>query len=223
MGLYHKDFTVICGHYGCGKTNLSINLAIEAAHAGKKTTLVDFDIVNPYFRSSDYAGLLEKNGVRLIAPVYAGSTMDLPMIPPEVHSIFGGDGLVIIDAGGDGVGATVLGRFADRISAMDYDMLYVVNQYRVQSANADAAINLLREIEEASHLKATAIVNNSHLMYETKPETVFRSAAFAEEAARAAGLAVRGTLAPMFLSSAMPEGAYHYVDIHVRPPWTYGV
>ena len=97
--------TVICGHYGCGKTNLALNLALEAAGSGP-VTLVDLDIVNPYFRSSDYGELLKNKGVRLIAPVFAGTTLDTPTLPPEIQSIFApGAGRVIIDSGGDDAGA----------------------------------------------------------------------------------------------------------------------
>ena len=82
--------TVICGHYGCGKTNLALNLALEAAGDGPATqgttvTLVDLYIVNPYFRSSDYAAILKNKGVRLIAPVFAGTTLDTPTLPPEIQ------------------------------------------------------------------------------------------------------------------------------------------
>ena len=80
--------TVICGHYGCGKTNLTLNLALEAAAKGEKVTVADLDIVNPYFRSSEYGGLLEEHGVRLIAPVFAGTTLDTPTLPPEPYSLF---------------------------------------------------------------------------------------------------------------------------------------
>ena len=73
--------TVVCGHYGCGKTNLTLNLALEAAAAGERVTVADLDIVNPYFRSSEYGGLLEEHGVRLIAPVFAGTTLDTPTCP----------------------------------------------------------------------------------------------------------------------------------------------
>ena len=50
-----KPFTLVCGHYGCGKTNLSLNLAVDLANSGKQVSLVDLDIVNPYFRSGEKA------------------------------------------------------------------------------------------------------------------------------------------------------------------------
>ena len=74
--------TVICGHYGCGKTNLTLNLALEAAAKGEKVTVADLDIVNPYFRSSEYGGLLEEHGVRLIAPVFCRDHPGYPHIAP---------------------------------------------------------------------------------------------------------------------------------------------
>lgn len=224
MALIHKEFTIICGHYGCGKTNLSINLAIDAVKKGCKTTLVDMDIVNPYFRSSDYAEMLMDKGVRVIAPKYARTTLDLPMLVPEVQSVFEDDGVVIIDAGGDDAGATALGRYAESIQAVNHDMLYVINRYRVLSTKAEQAVQLLREIETASHLKTTAIINNSHLMGDTTPETIADSLAFAEETSRVTGLPVRATVAPAFLAGRLggdldPERLY-YVDVYVRPPWT---
>ena len=47
-----KRITVITGHYGCGKTNLSVNLAVKAAEKWEKVTVVDLDLVNPYFRTA---------------------------------------------------------------------------------------------------------------------------------------------------------------------------
>lgn len=74
--------TVVTGHYGVGKTNLSLNLAYDAAACGAQVTLVDLDVVNPYFRSSDHADALAAQGVRLIAPVFAGkgSNLDVPSL-----------------------------------------------------------------------------------------------------------------------------------------------
>ena len=53
-----RKFNIICGHYGCGKSNYSINLALDMAGKGSKVMLVDLDLVNPYFLSSGYKEML---------------------------------------------------------------------------------------------------------------------------------------------------------------------
>ena len=52
-------YIVLTGNYGSGKTELSLNLASQLAAGGKSVTLVDLDIVNPYFRSAEKASDLE--------------------------------------------------------------------------------------------------------------------------------------------------------------------
>lgn len=191
--------TVICGHYGCGKTNLALNLALEAAQAGGPVTLVDMDVVNPYFRSSEYGGLLEEHGVRLIAPVFAGTTLDTPTLPPELYSIFEeGAGRVFVDAGGDDAGVTALGGLHALLDQAGYAMLYVINRYRVLSQTPEEAAALLGEIEAASRLKATALVNNSHLGVETGLGTLLGGLDFARETARLTGLPLLYSTAPDF-------------------------
>ena len=78
--------TVVTGHYGVGKTNFALNLALDAAAAGYRATLADMDVVNPYFRSNEYRDLLEEAGVRLIAPVFghAGTSLDVPSVTGEL-------------------------------------------------------------------------------------------------------------------------------------------
>ena len=73
---------VVVGHYGVGKTNFALNLALDAAAAGRAVTLADMDVVNPYFRSSEYAAVLDAAGVRLVAPVFAGAgtSLDVPSL-----------------------------------------------------------------------------------------------------------------------------------------------
>ena len=44
------DTVIVAGHYGSGKTNLSLNLALRLREEGKPVTLCDLDVVNPYFR-----------------------------------------------------------------------------------------------------------------------------------------------------------------------------
>ena len=98
-----KDFVVVTGHYGCGKTSFSINLALEYAAKGRKVTIVDMDLVNPYFRTSDYREMLESKGIEVIAPVFGHTNLDIPSLPASMYSIFDSKDMVIVDVGGDDV------------------------------------------------------------------------------------------------------------------------
>ena len=53
-----KRITVFAGHYGSGKTNVAVNFALKLSGEGKKVSLSDLDIVNPYFRSKDSEKIL---------------------------------------------------------------------------------------------------------------------------------------------------------------------
>ena len=214
--------TVICGHYGCGKTNLALNLALEAAAKGEKVTVADLDIVNPYFRSSEYGGLLEEHGVHLIAPVFAGTTLDTPTLPPELYSVFEPSaGQVFIDAGGDDAGVTALGGLHTQLEETGYEMLYVINRYRVLSQTPEEAAALLQEIEGASRLKATGLVNNSHLGVETCLDTLLGGLDFARKTAQLTGLPLLYSTAPDFAlrdGETLPEG-FKRIQRHVKFMW----
>ena len=64
-----KRVTVITGHFGSGKTEFAINYAIKLKNMGKKVTIVDFDIVNPYFRTKDAEDTLNSLGNDVISPL----------------------------------------------------------------------------------------------------------------------------------------------------------
>lgn len=216
-----KDFIVVTGHYGCGKTNFSINLALDYIAAGRKVTLVDMDLVNPYFRTSDYREFLESRGVEVIAPVFGHTNLDIPSLPASMYGIFDSKDVVIVDVGGDDVGSTVLGRFRPKFEGLDYDMLYVVNRFRNLTATAEDAKEILDEIEAVSRLKATGIINNSHLMGETDEEVLRKGSEFAQEVGRLCGLKVlANTVRRDLCESAGAELKNIYpIDIHVKVNW----
>ena len=112
-----KKITIITGHYGSGKTNLAVNLALRLADAGEKVTIVDFDIVNPYFRTADFAELFQKHGVTLAASMYANTSLDIPAISFDMERMAYEPGYLIVDVGGDDAGAIGLGRYAEGFSA----------------------------------------------------------------------------------------------------------
>ena len=232
---------VVCGHYGVGKTNLTLNIALDAAAAGRAVTVIDLDVVNPFFRSSDYRALLDERGIRLVAPVFAGTNVDGPSLSGTIEPAIDGaqrawrDGderpFVVIDAGGDDVGATALGRFAPRIAERDHAVWYVVNRYRNLTQEPAEAVEVLREIEAKSHLRATCVVNNTHLQHDTDAQVVEQGLPFAQAVAQAAGLPLACTTVPAAAARQVadretthraPNGdrqTYYPVQVYVRTPW----
>ncbi|MBP5203989.1 MAG: hypothetical protein J6Z16_05155 [Candidatus Methanomethylophilaceae archaeon] len=214
-----RRVTVVCGHYGAGKTNLSINLALDSARRGERPVLIDMDVVNPYFRSADYAGMLAGEGVRVVGPNFANTNLDTPSLPGEIAGAIDEGERVIVDAGGDDAGATALGVYSGRLAGCDPDVLYVVNRYRSLTTRPEEAVQILREIEAASHLKATAIANNSHLKQRTDARVVSESAGFAEEVARLTGLPLRFTAVPRGINLLNKIQNIYPIDVYVRAPW----
>ena len=186
---FENRITVITGHYGCGKTNLAVNLALELNKEGKRTALCDLDIVNPYFRSADFSKELEQLGIEMILPPFANSNVDVPTLTARVSAAINDPSIhLILDVGGDDAGAAALGRYSADIKKQGYDMLYLVNAYRFLTQTAEEAIENMREIEYASRLSVTALLNSSNLAGETTAETVNSSMEFAKKAAALADL-----------------------------------
>ena len=58
LACFPHRLTIVTGHYGTGKTEFSVNLALALAKEGRPVALADLDIVNPYFRSRERRSLL---------------------------------------------------------------------------------------------------------------------------------------------------------------------
>ena len=190
--MIYKRVTLLCGHYGSGKTNVAVNMAYDQKAKYDKVAIADLDIVNPYFRTKDSAEDFEKQGIELICSEYAGSNVDIPALPQQIYSICDQkDKQVIIDVGGDDRGAYALGRISPSIlQENNYEMLFVINCFRPLTRDAESTIEVMREIEDAAKIKFTAIVNNSNLGEETKKEDVLKSLAYAEEISQKTGLPI---------------------------------
>lgn len=222
----NSKIIIVCGHYGTGKSNFSLNLALAERRKGNPVTLVDLDLVNPYFLSSGYRERLEKEGIKVIAPKYAGTNVDIPAVGAEINAIFSEEGVGILDVGGDDAGATVLGRFHEQLEGASYDMLYVINQYRNLTGSPAEAVEILREIEAVSRCKATGIVNNSHLKQLTTWEVIEKSIPFAKAVAKGSELPIIYQTAPHHLEGVEEHLKTHHlnekyfpVEILVKTPW----
>jgi hypothetical protein len=185
-----KRITILSGHYGSGKTNIAVNLALDLKKVYNKVAIADIDIVNPYFRTKDSEDQLKNAGIRLICSEYANSNVDIPALPQDMYSVTDDKSVhAILDVGGDERGALALGRLVPKIKEEnDYDMFYVINKFRPLTRDIPSAKEVFDEIENACKLKFTGIINNSNLGRETTAEDVISSVEFAENLAKTLNL-----------------------------------
>ncbi len=191
----YKRVTLLCGHYGSGKTNIAVNMALDLKHQADRVLIADLDIVNPYFRTKDSNEDFEKAGIRLISSAFANTNLDAPALPQEMYAIIDDRSFhAVVDVGGDDVGAVALGRLSKAIAdENDYDMYLVVNCYRPLTRDAASTLQVKKEIEEASRLSFTGVINGSNLAADTKAEDVLASMDYAREVAEAAGIPLAAT------------------------------
>lgn len=202
------QITVLVGHAGTGKTNVALGLALAEARAGHTVTLADLDVVNPYFRSSDYPELLREAGVRLIAPVMARSTLDTPSLTGELDAAIGQtaadpNARLILDVGGDDDGATTIGRWSRLLADAGAYVLYVVSAFRALTQTPAEAAAMLPDIEDHAHLRANAVLNTSNLGDETTLDHVRHGRAFAREVAALCNIPLAATVVPQVAAGTM--------------------
>ena len=161
---------IIIGAYGSGKSEVSVNLALNMrkTNPDHKVLLADLDIVNPFYRSSDAAKVLEDNDIRLISPMYANSNVDAPVLSGEVYVIFDNDEYMgVFDIGGEDMGATILGSMKTRLDNTDAELIMAVNTRRPFTSTADEIIIMASELQEASKMKITGFINNTNILEQT--------------------------------------------------------
>ena len=217
---------IVTGHYGSGKTEFSVSLAmILAAETAEKVAVVDLDIVNPYFRSREQRDKLEGAGVSVYGSAFDfEATAELPALGANIRTPLEDEGCrVIIDAGGNDSGAMVLNQFSKYFTADDMTMLAVVNASRPDTSDLDGALEHIFAIEAITGLNVTGIVNNCHLLRETTADIVLKGHELCRDICDATGKELfcdcypEGIVDPDELAglsgNLMPLGLY------MRPTW----
>ncbi len=172
-----KRMIVIAGHYGSGKTELAVSLALELAKAEKRNyprlAVVDLDVANPYFRSRERKALLEENGIALYGDAYnsTGATAELPALTAALRAPLEDEGCqTIIDLGGNDAGARVLRQFGKYFEGNDHELWAVVNFRRYETRDVDTCREHVEAIQNELQIPVTGLVNNTHLLRETTVE-----------------------------------------------------
>jgi len=177
---------IITGHFGSGKTEISINLSLKEKEKHAKVAINDLDVINPYFRSRDIGKYLESLGIELIAPKGQLATADLPIVSGEIYRVIHDPNYqVIIDVGGDKDGATALGQYYNDLKDLEHEMYFVVNINRPYVSTVSGIAETIKQIENVSRLKVSGLINNTNYGLETTIANIEEGYRITKEASEA--------------------------------------
>ncbi len=217
-----KRINIFTGYFGSGKTEIALNYALRIKEAGKKVTLVDLDLINPYFRVRQVKKDFEKKGITVVSPPGKLAGADLPALPPAIHGVLENPEVYgVFDVGGGDIGATVLSRFKNKLPDGAYNLYLVVNTCRPYSSEAADIIDIKRTIERSSRLNVSALVSNTNLGQETDTRTILDGHGIILRAAASMGLPVAFIGARADLAHAIENSGAPLLPltIFMRTPW----
>jgi len=187
---FSKRIVALVGGFGSGKTEVSVNLAKYLAHVNSEpVTLVDLDLVNPYFRTREAIDEMEALGVKVVAPKGGQFYADLPILMPEIKGLLEShEGMLILDVGGDAQGCRALGSLSEVFPPGQYEMLMVLNGRRPQTSDVAGTIGTMERIAASSRLQFTGLVSNTHMIDETNAEILLEGYELARAVSGESGL-----------------------------------
>jgi len=224
MSILLKGLVIIAGDFGNGKTEVAINLAVHQKAAGRKVSVADLDLVNPYFRTREARRLLAALGIELVMPDPQYLQADLPIFNPRVTGLMRDPSrLTLLDAGGGDAGVTVLAALADALPHDSVRMLLVVNPLRPYSSTPEACLERCRKIEKAAKLAVTGIIGNANLLEDTVLEHVLAGHEFARSLSQRMGRPLEFITVPASLLEAARPHQFSCPVLPIYrqlvPPW----
>lgn len=224
-----KRVMVVTGHYGSGKTEFCVSLAMLLSRRGPgpygKLALCDLDIINPYFRSREREALLRQAGVEVFGSAYGHEvTAEIPELAANIRApLVDRDCRTLIDLGGNDAGAKVLRQFERQLPAEDTITLCVINANRPETRDYDGAMAQLEAIEENLGRSVQGLVNNTHLLRETDAACIERGHALCERICASHGGYIWCDCYPKgIVPEAELAGRYEYLlpmGLYMRPAW----
>ena len=219
-----KRIRLFIGHYGSGKSEVSLNYVTKLREqVDGEVALADLDVVNVYFRTREKKDLMRNLGITPIDSSIETTTLDVPAVSAEImRPLHDTKVNYVLDVGGDNVGGRVVGRFSEHFKQNDYDMFFVVNANREKTQTAKEVLGYIDAIEASSKLKVTGLVNNTHLLRETTVEDVIKGQEIARQVSEIKNIPIKYVCCLESLVNKLPkdlEGEILPMKLYLREDW----
>jgi len=169
----NKTNFVFLGEAGSGKSEIAINFARNLAELSDKPVhFFDMDMTKPLFRSRDVMNQLEEMGITFHREE---QFFDAPTMVGGVNLLLKDDNsYVVMDVGGDSIGARAIGGYAPKVNKDNTIAYYVLNAFRPWSTDIEHIDGTLSSILGVSHVQLGQIhmINNPNNGVSTTVEEV---------------------------------------------------
>lgn len=174
----------VTGALGCGKTEWVLNLALAFKMLRENVTIADVDIINPYFCIRQVHETLEEKGYKVLMAPDKARWSDMPLVTAQVDwALSEENSQLLLDIGGDAIGARALKQYEERIKKTGYLLIMVVNAFRPQTSDVEGIRDMISRMENICQLKVGALISNSHLMTETREDDIRHGLSVVRDAA----------------------------------------
>lgn len=219
---------VILGHYGSGKTEFSVNYAMNLKKDGHKTALLDLDIANPYFRSRERQKMLSDIGIPIYFNEYEYDIAeDLPAITAKIRApLEDPECNTIVDVGGNDSGARIMNQFRKYFEKSDTEIYLLVNANRFETDTIEGAEFHLEQIQQEIKLKVNGIINNTHMLTETTTDDIIKGYKLCSQLSQRRGIPLVFSTCVAELKEELEEKTKDIegfnifpIELRMRPTW----
>ncbi|MGI5920306.1 MAG: hypothetical protein ACOX6I_00965 [Syntrophomonadaceae bacterium] len=199
------------GEYASGKSEISINRALNLKNQGRLVTLVDLDTVEPFYTLRPLKRQLESQGLNVIGLSQEdsfGLGETGAMLTPRARWALMNEGDIILDIGYGVNGARTLNLVEGAYESPELKIFAVVNYSRPMTNSQDRIKEYVLSMG-----RVDAIIANTHLADETTVEIIKKGNQEIIEAARDLGIPVEAMVVEERL---YPQIVKEGLDIPVR-------
>lgn len=215
-----RTVEVFTGAYASGKSESSINRALQFVCEGKKITLVDLDTVEPAYCMRPIIGELQERGINVVAQTdYFGLGEAGSYVTGAQINCLSMDGDLIIDVGYGATGLDTLDILNGIEQEKNLKIYLVVNTAKFETRDKESILEYLEfssGLNKTPWKKFSGFISNTHLSDETTVSDIIRGYELLKEVSKETNIPIAAIGADRRFETDFKSSSYDGV-----PVWFY--